>query len=110
LVQEIVEMLLHRKRQDRTEDIAADGGVGGGEPVEHDAVEPDQALVLRAAFALKVDGAERERRGDRVEGFRREAMWIIGSQRDPQEMGLGGSGKNLQLSKAAENPNLRYRP
>ncbi|HMK90503.1 MAG TPA: hypothetical protein VK446_12845, partial [Methylocystis sp.] len=38
LEQEIVEMLLHRERKERAENMTADGGVGGmeGQPGAHD--------------------------------------------------------------------------
>ena len=46
LAQEIVEMLLHRERQERAEDMAADGGVGGMEdrPGAHDRFGPAEEV------------------------------------------------------------------
>ena len=47
LADEIIEMLLHRQRQEGAEDVAADGGVGGMEdrPGAHDRLGPAEEVL-----------------------------------------------------------------
>ena len=63
LAQEVIEMLLHRQRQERAEDMAADGGVGGMEdrPGAHDRLGPAEEVLDLEQIAVAQD---RLKRGD----------------------------------------------
>ena len=61
LAQEIVEMLLHRERQERAEDMAANGGVGGMEdrPGAHDRLGPAEEVLDLKEIAIAQDRLKR---------------------------------------------------
>jgi hypothetical protein len=64
-------MLLHRERQERAEDMAADGGVGGMEdrPGAHDRLGPAEELLDLEEIAIAQD---RLKRGDLGVGAQHE--------------------------------------
>ena len=57
LTQEVVEMLLHGERQERAEDMAADGRVGGMEdrPGAHDRLGPAEEVLDLKKVAIAQD-------------------------------------------------------
>ena len=58
---EVVEMLLHRERQERAEDTAADGGVGGMEdrPGAHDRLGRGEEVLDKEKIAIMQDRLQR---------------------------------------------------
>jgi hypothetical protein len=87
LMQEIVEMLLHRERQERAEDAAADGGVGGMQdrPGAHDRLgAAEEVLDLKEIAAAQ----DRLQRGDLGAGAQHE---------DPVEARLLGELAGVDL-------------
>src|SRR6516165_2227034 len=61
LTQKIVEMLLHREREERAEDVAANGGVGGMEdrPGAHDRFGPTEEILDLKKVSVAQDRLKR---------------------------------------------------
>jgi hypothetical protein len=65
LAGEVVEMLLHRQRQEGAEDVTADGGVGGMEdrPGAHDRLGPAKEVLDKEQIAVAQDRLQRSHPG-----------------------------------------------